>query len=93
METVVEVVFVTSNPLPQHSALLIEFPMSFLAAAPTSAKSYEMGTLTVGGSYVVIVNRDGSGETLPGGTNVSLTLSPVVNRNAVGDTGSFNLTT
>ncbi|CAN0132786.1 unnamed protein product, partial [Hapterophycus canaliculatus] len=93
METSITFVFTTVNPLPQRAVLCIEFPIGFTAASPTLAVSAELGILAVVGLYPVVVERVGSGDLLPGRTNISLTLSSVINRGSAGDTGSFNLTT
>ena len=93
METSVTFTFTVVNPLPPTGLVFIEFPSGFLSASPSSVVSGVLGTLAVQGSFALTIQRDGSGDTTPSGTTISLVLSTVTNRDTVGDTGVFSVTT
>lgn len=93
METAMTFTFTIANPLPMHSALLVEFPSGFSSVSPLVAQSDELGPLAVSGSFELSIVRDGLGNTISGDTEVSVMLSNVINRDSVGDTGEFTITT
>eukprot|EP00903_Cladosiphon_okamuranus_P005351 g5346.t2 len=93
METAISFSFTIVNPLPVHAVLFLEFSSGFLSVSPLLAESDEMGPLAVSGSFELSIGRDGSGNIIPEDTEISVTLSTVMNRDSVGDTGEFTITT
>ncbi|CAM9367088.1 unnamed protein product, partial [Ectocarpus fasciculatus] len=93
MKTSVTFSFTIANPLPVLALVQIDFPPSFPSASPIVAESGELGTVSVNGTFTVFVQRNGLGDIVPAGTSVTLSLSTVVNRESVGDTGNFSVTT
>ncbi|CAM9792611.1 unnamed protein product, partial [Ectocarpus sp. 13 AM-2016] len=93
METSIIFVLTIANPLPVLALVQIEFPPSFPSVSPIVADSAELGTVIVNGTFTVSVQRDGLGDVVLAGTSVGLTLSTVINRGSVGETGNFSVTT